>query len=36
MKADLEDVRRRLSSERDPMDVAAECIEDVLSAAGRF
>ena len=36
MKADLDDVRQRLSSERDPMDVAAECVEAVLSASNRF
>jgi lipid-A-disaccharide synthase len=36
MKADLDDVRQRLSSERDPMDVAAECVEAVLSATGGF
>ena len=34
MKADLDDVRQRLSSERDPMDVAAECIEQVLVENG--
>ena len=27
MKADLEEVKQRLSSERDPMEVAAECID---------
>jgi lipid-A-disaccharide synthase len=30
MKADLEDVKHQLSSERDPMEVAAECVEQVL------
>jgi lipid-A-disaccharide synthase len=34
MKADLDDVKQRLSSERDPMDVAAECIERVLVENG--
>ena len=34
MKADLDDVRRRLSGERNPMDVAAECIERVLVENG--
>jgi hypothetical protein len=36
MKADLEEVRLRLSSERDPIDVAAECVEAVLSASKAF
>ncbi len=30
MKADLEEVKHKLSSERDPMEVAAECIERIL------
>ena len=30
MKADLAEVRSKLSSERDPMELAAECIEQVL------
>ena len=30
MKLDLEDVKRKLSSDRDPMEFAAECIEKVL------
>jgi len=34
MKADLDDVKQRLSSARDPMDVAAECIERVLVENG--
>jgi len=34
MKADLDDVKQRLSSERDPMVVAAECIEQVLVENG--
>ena len=34
MKADLEEVRRKLASERDPMQVAAECIEQVLVENG--
>jgi len=36
MKADLEEVKRKLSSECDPMEVAAECIEEVFRAAGKF
>jgi lipid A disaccharide synthetase len=34
MKADLEDVKQKLSSGRDPMGAAVECIERVLFAAG--
>jgi lipid-A-disaccharide synthase len=34
MKVDLEDVKQKLSSERDPMIVAAECIEQVLTENG--
>ncbi len=34
MKADLEEAKRNLSSERDPMEVAAECIEQVLVENG--
>jgi lipid-A-disaccharide synthase len=34
MKVDLDDVKQRLSSERDPMDMAAECIEQVLVGNG--
>ena len=30
MMADLEEVRRKLSNDRDPMEMAAECIEKVL------
>ena len=30
MKAELEDVKRKLSSERDPMEAAADCIEAML------
>jgi len=30
MKADLEEVKRKLSSEPDPMEVAAECIDGIL------
>jgi lipid-A-disaccharide synthase len=30
MKADLEEVKHKLSSERDPMEVAAECVEQLL------
>ena len=30
MKADLEEVKGKLSSDRDPMELAAECIEKVL------
>jgi lipid-A-disaccharide synthase len=33
MRADLEEVRKKLASERDPMETAAECIEQLL--AGR-
>jgi lipid-A-disaccharide synthase len=33
MKADLAQVKSRLSSQRDPMEVAAECIERVLDEA---
>lgn len=33
MRADLEEVRKQLASERDPMETAAECIEQLL--AGR-
>jgi lipid-A-disaccharide synthase len=36
MKADLEEVQRKLSSERDPMEVAAECVEHLLGAPVRF
>jgi len=36
MKADLEEVKQKLSSERDPMDVAAECVEHLLSAPVGF
>ena len=36
MKADLEEVKQKLSSERDPMEVAAECIEAVLNPSGGF
>lgn len=36
MKADLEEVKQKLSSERDPMEVAAECIEDLFATAARF
>ncbi|MEO8051199.1 MAG: lipid-A-disaccharide synthase [Acidobacteriota bacterium] len=34
MKADLEEVKQKLSSERDPMEVAAECIDDILMENG--
>jgi lipid-A-disaccharide synthase len=34
MKADLEEVRQKLSSERDPMEVAAECIDGILVENG--
>jgi lipid-A-disaccharide synthase len=34
MKVDLEEVKQKLSSERDPMIVAAECIEEVLTENG--
>ncbi len=34
MKADLEDVKQKLSSECDPMEVAAECIDQVLVENG--
>ena len=34
MKADLEEVKAKLSSERDPMEVAAECIEQILMENG--
>ncbi len=34
MKADLGEVKHKLSSERDPMEVAAECIERVLVENG--
>jgi len=34
MKADLEEVRAKLSSTRDPMEVAAESIEQVLLENG--
>ena len=34
MKADLEEVKRQLSSERDPMEVAAESIDQVLVENG--
>jgi lipid-A-disaccharide synthase len=36
LKADLEEVKRKLSSERDPMEVAAECVEHLLSTPVRF
>jgi lipid-A-disaccharide synthase len=34
MKADLEEVKVKLSSERDPMEVAAECIDGILVENG--
>ena len=34
MTADLEEVRQKLSSERDPMEVAAECIDGILVENG--
>jgi lipid-A-disaccharide synthase len=34
MTADLEEVRRKLSSERDPMEVAAECVDRILVENG--
>ena len=34
MKADLEEVRQKLSSERDPMELAAEYVEQVLMENG--
>ena len=34
MKADLEEVKLKLSSERDPMEVAAECIDGILVENG--
>ena len=34
MKADLEEVKHKLSSERDPMEVAAECIDGILVENG--
>jgi lipid-A-disaccharide synthase len=34
MKADLEEVKSKLSSERDPMETAANCIEQVLTENG--
>ena len=34
MKADLEEVKQKLSSERDPMEVAAECIDGILVENG--
>ncbi len=34
MKADLEEVKHKLSSERDPMEVAAECIDRILVENG--
>jgi lipid-A-disaccharide synthase len=36
MKADLEEVRQRLSSERDPMEVAAECVQHLLGTPVGF
>jgi hypothetical protein len=36
MKADLEEVKQKLSSERDPMELAAECVEHLLSAPAGF
>jgi lipid-A-disaccharide synthase len=36
MKAGLEEVKRKLSSERDPMEVAAECVEHLLSTPVGF
>ena len=34
MKADLEEVKHRLSTERDPMEVAADCIDVILVENG--
>lgn len=34
MKADLEEVKQKLSSERDPMEVAADCIDGILVENG--
>jgi len=34
MKADLDEVKQKLSSERDPMEVAAECIDGILVENG--
>jgi len=34
MKADLEEVKHKLSSERDPMEVAADCIDEILVENG--
>jgi lipid-A-disaccharide synthase len=34
MKAGLDEVKRKLSSERDPMEVAAECVERILVENG--
>ena len=34
MKADLRRCQEKLSSERDPMEVAAECIDEVLVENG--
>ncbi len=34
MKTDLEEVKDKLSSERDPMEVAAECIDGILVENG--
>jgi len=34
MKADLEEVKHKLSSERDPMEIAAECIDGILVENG--
>ena len=36
MKADLEEVKQKLSSERDPMEVAAECVEHLLGTPVGF
>ncbi len=34
MKADLEEVKQKLSSDRDPMEVAAACIDGILVENG--
>ena len=34
MKVDLEEVKQKLSSERDPMEVAAECVDGILVENG--
>ena len=36
MKADLAEVKQKLSSERDPMEVAAECVEHLLGTPVGF